>query len=97
VDAYRKARGHYPIIYTGPGFWAAILPQLTAAQRDRVKRCPLWIAHWGVRDPGSLDPWGDDWMLWQYSDHGTVAGVTSRCDTDYFRGSTKDFSKLIVK
>lgn len=96
VDAYRKARGHYPIIYTGPGFWAAILPQLTTAQRDRVKRCPLWIAHWGVQDPGSLDPWGDGWMLWQYSDHGTVAGVSSKCDTDRFRGSAGDFSNLIV-
>jgi GH25 family lysozyme M1 (1,4-beta-N-acetylmuramidase) len=49
VDAYRKDRGHHPIIYTGPGFWLRILPHLTAAQRDRVKRCPLWIAHWACR------------------------------------------------
>jgi GH25 family lysozyme M1 (1,4-beta-N-acetylmuramidase) len=97
VDAYRKDRGHYPIVYTGPGFWSAILPHLTAAQRDRVRRCPLWIAHWDVRDPGSLDPWGDGWMLWQYSSHGTVAGVPSKCDTDYFRGSASDFTELVVE
>ncbi|HEY3551226.1 MAG TPA: GH25 family lysozyme [Gaiellaceae bacterium] len=97
VDAYRRARGHHPIIYTGPGFWTAILPHLTAAQSDRVRRCPLWIAHWSVKDPGSLDPWGDDWMLWQYSDRGTIAGVSSKCDTDYFRGTASDFPNLIVK
>ena len=96
VDAYRKDRGHHPIIYTGPSFWTAILPHLTAAQCDRVRCCPLWIAHWGVRDPGSLDPWGDDWMLWQYSSHGTVTGVPGKCDVDYFRGSTGDFPSLIV-
>jgi GH25 family lysozyme M1 (1,4-beta-N-acetylmuramidase) len=96
VDAYRKDRGHHPIIYTGPSFWTAILPHLTAAQCDRVRCCPLWIAHWGVRDPGSLHPWGDDWMLWQYSSHGTVTGVPSKCDVDYFRGNTGDFRSLIV-
>lgn len=96
VDAYRKERGHYPIIYTGPGFWTSILPHLTPSQRDRVKRCPLWVAHWEVPKPASMEPWGDSWMLWQYSDHGTVRGVPSKCDTDYFRGSASDFSKLIV-
>ncbi len=96
VDAYRKDRGHYPIVYTGPGFWNTILPHLTAGQRDRVRRCPLWIAHWEVLKPGSVDPWGDTWMLWQYSDHGTIRGVTTKCDTDSFRGSATDFPSLIV-
>jgi lysozyme len=97
VDAYRKDRGHFPIIYTGPGFWTAILPHLTVPQRKRVVRCPLWIAHWGVKDPGSLDPWGDNWMLWQYSDHGRIPGVSRKCDTDFFRGGANDFSNLIVE
>jgi GH25 family lysozyme M1 (1,4-beta-N-acetylmuramidase) len=97
VDAYRKGRGHYPIIYTGPGFWNRVVPHLTAAQKNRVKRCPLWIAHWGVPQPGPLDPWGDDWTLWQYSSHGTVTGVPGKGDVDYFRGGVSDFSSLVVK
>jgi GH25 family lysozyme M1 (1,4-beta-N-acetylmuramidase) len=96
VDAYRKERGHFPILYTGPGFWTAILPHLTTAQKARIRHCPLWIAHWSVPQPGSLDPWGTDWTLWQYFNHGTIAGVPSKCDTDYFRGSASDFAKLIV-
>jgi GH25 family lysozyme M1 (1,4-beta-N-acetylmuramidase) len=96
VDAYRKERGHFPILYTGPGFWTQVLPNLTASQRGRVKRCPLWIAHWDVPHPAAIEPWGDAWTLWQYSNHGTVAGVPSKCDTDYFRGSAGDFPNLIV-
>lgn len=96
IDAYHSDRGHYPIIYTGPGFWTSILPHLTAKQRDRVRRCPLWIASWDVPQPQSMEPWGDAWMLWQYSDNGTVPGVSKKCDTDYFRGSASDFPSLIV-
>jgi GH25 family lysozyme M1 (1,4-beta-N-acetylmuramidase) len=96
VDAYRKERGHFPILYTGPSFWTKVLPSLTASQRSRVKRCPLWIAHWEVPRPASVEPWGDEWTLWQYSNHGTVAGVPSKCDMDYFRGSASDFPNLIV-
>jgi lysozyme len=96
VDAYRRDRGHYPILYTGPSFWKSILPQLTVRQLDRVRRCPLWIAHWDVPKPQSIEPWGNTWLLWQYSDHGRVAGVSTKCDTDYFRGSATDFPNLIV-
>ena len=96
VDAYRRERGHYPIVYTGPGFWTCVMPHLTAKQLDRVRRCPLWLAQWEVPKPAALEPWGDEWMLWQYSDHGTVAGVSTKCDTDYFRGSAGDFPSLVV-
>jgi GH25 family lysozyme M1 (1,4-beta-N-acetylmuramidase) len=96
VDAYRKDRGNYPIVYTGPSFWTSILPHLTASQRDRVRRCPLWLAHWNVPQPQAIEPWGDAWMLWQYSDHGRVAGVSTKCDTDRFRGSASDFPNLFV-
>jgi GH25 family lysozyme M1 (1,4-beta-N-acetylmuramidase) len=96
VDAYRTARGHYPIIYTGPSFWTSILPHLSSSQRVRVGRCPLWIAHWEVPKPKAIEPWGDAWMLWQHSDHGTVSGVSTKCDTDYFRGGASDFPSLIV-
>jgi GH25 family lysozyme M1 (1,4-beta-N-acetylmuramidase) len=34
--------------------------------------------------------------LWQYSSHGTIPGVSTRCDLDYFRGDAGDFSNLIA-
>ena len=73
-----------------PGFWSSIYKELSVADRKLVARCPLWIAHWEVRDPGALAPWNDDWMLWQDSDHGRVGGVRGKCDTDCFRGAPED-------
>ena len=96
IRAYRADRGHYPILYTMPGFWSSIHKALSPADRKLVARCPLWIAHWEVRNPASMGPWDANWMLWQDSDHGTIAGVGSKCDTDCFRGSTEDFARLLV-
>ena len=96
IRAYRGARGHYPILYTMPGFWTSIHKELSAPDRLLVANCPLWIAHWEVRDPGSLAPWGAGWRMWQDSDGGRVAGVSSKCDTDCFRGTPDDFAGLIV-
>jgi lysozyme len=96
IGAYRDDRGHYPILYTMPGFWEAICKELSAAERKLVASCPLWIAHWEVRDPGTLAPWDANWILWQDSDHGTIPGVSSKCDTDCFRGTPEDFARLLV-
>jgi lysozyme len=96
VRAYRAGRGHFPILYTMPGFWGSINRELSPADRALVSRCPLWIAHWDVRKPGTLAPWNDGWSLWQDSDHGTVPGVAGKCDTDCFRGAPEDFARLRV-
>ena len=94
VRAYRTARGHYPILYTMPGFWGSVHKELSASDRKLVAKCPLWIAHWDVRSPGAMAPWNDNWSLWQDSDHGTVPGVGGKCDTDCFRGAPEDFARL---
>jgi GH25 family lysozyme M1 (1,4-beta-N-acetylmuramidase) len=95
VRAYRSARGHFPILYTMPGFWNAVHKELSGADRKLVEKCPLWIAHWQVPDPGELAPWGKGWSMWQDSETGTVAGVSSKCDTDCFRGTREEFAGLI--
>ena len=95
VDAYRKARPP-PDPLHGPELLDEHRAPVTASQRNRARRCPLWIAHWEVPQPQSLEPWGDEWMLWQHSDRGRIPGVSTKCDTDYFRGGADDFANLIV-
>jgi lysozyme len=96
VRAYRADRGHYPILYTMPGFWNSVLPQLSANEQKVVARCPLWVANWDVPAPPALRPWGKKWALWQNSDHGTVRGVADKCDTDYFKGSQHDIAGTLL-
>lgn len=44
---------------------------------------PLWIAEYGVSTPSSRVNW-DAWAGWQYSDTGTVAGISGYVDLDHF-------------
>lgn len=45
---------------------------------------PLWIAEYGVEEPRVNDKW-DSWVGFQYSDTGTISGITSNSvDLDYF-------------
>ncbi len=75
------------IIYTTPGFWQSAIGD-TRWFADNGYRV-LWVAHWDAstpKVPGS--GWGGrSWTLWQYSECGTVPGMTSRCvDLDRFQG-----------
>jgi GH25 family lysozyme M1 (1,4-beta-N-acetylmuramidase) len=79
VRAYRKSEGHYPGIYTMPGFWERILPHLDARERRTIARCFLHQAEWGVERPRSLAPWSGA-TLWQWTDHGRSPGVSGPVD-----------------
>ena len=79
VQAYHASEKHYPGIYTMPGFWAQVLPFLSAADRKLIARCFLHQAEWGVSRPRELAPWKGP-TLWQYTDHGRCAGVSGNVD-----------------
>lgn len=44
---------------------------------------PLWIAHYGVSTPGSNPIW-DSWIGFQYSDTGSISGISGDVDLDEF-------------
>jgi GH25 family lysozyme M1 (1,4-beta-N-acetylmuramidase) len=53
---------------------------------------PLWIAHWYVQDPTlPAAGWnGAGWSLWQWTDKGTVGGMSGRVDMDLLNGTSFD-------
>jgi GH25 family lysozyme M1 (1,4-beta-N-acetylmuramidase) len=79
VRAYHGSEGHYPGIYTMPGFWEKVLPHLGAAERKLIARCFLHQAEWGVDRPRALAPWKGA-VLWQWTDHGSCPGVSGGVD-----------------
>ena len=79
VRAYQRSEDHLPGIYTMPGFWERVLPHLTRSERELIAKCPLWQAEWGVDGPRDLAPWRGA-MLWQWTDHGSVGGVSGGVD-----------------
>ena len=49
-----------------------------------LENYPLWIAEYGSNAPESNPIWGDNYAGWQYSDTGSVAGVSGNVDMDVF-------------
>lgn len=81
-----QALGKPPILYTSPGFWNGL-------GSAAFGQYPLWVAEYGVSTPKSVDGW-TAWTFWQYSETGTVAGVSGTVDLDYFQGDATALAAL---
>lgn len=81
VTRVHDAVGDWPAIYTSPSFWSTHLANSAFAAN---LGCPLWVAHWGVTSPTvPASNWGGHgWSAWQYSNYGTVPGISGRVDLD---------------
>ena len=44
---------------------------------------PLWVANYGVSEPGGNDKW-NFWVGWQYTSTGRVTGISGNVDRDKF-------------
>jgi len=78
--------GRLPRLYTSPGWWAGL--------GGTVSPLPyLWVANWGVSCPTLPSPWGR-LRLWQYSDAGSVSGISGNVDLDQYNGSLAELTSL---
>lgn len=79
--------GAKPMIYTSASFWSTYMGNTTwfAANGYKV----LWVARWNVSSPSvPATNWGGaSWTFWQYSDCGSVAGISGCTDLDRFKGT----------
>jgi GH25 family lysozyme M1 (1,4-beta-N-acetylmuramidase) len=76
-----KDTGAEPIIYTSQSWWNSCTDDSTAFGSDA-----LWVAAYAVGTPGTLPSGWNTWNMWQYTDEGTVGGVSGAVDLDYFDG-----------
>jgi lysozyme len=90
LKAVEAATGKIPIIYASPDFINAMgNPAAFAAY-------PLWIANYGVSQPQIIPPW-KNWVFWQDSENGVMAGVPGNVDTDWFNGSSAELQAFAKK
>jgi GH25 family lysozyme M1 (1,4-beta-N-acetylmuramidase) len=84
ADLVEQEDGRKPIIYTARWFWDHnVLDSPDWSSYD------LWVANYGVDSPTLPSGW-DQWMFWQYSDHGQVPGIDAATDLNWFNGSYDD-------
>lgn len=85
ADEIERRAGRKPVIYTGSWFWNPNIDH--SLDWDAYD---LWIAHYGVQSPTLPKGWAD-WKIWQYSETGSVTGVSShRTDLNWFNGSYEE-------
>lgn len=82
--------GVRPMVYTSPNGWESRTGDATAVADAGYT--VLWVAHWGVSSPTMpANDWnGNGWTFWQYSNCGTVPGITGCVDVDWYDGTSFD-------
>ncbi|WP_414621477.1 glycoside hydrolase family 25 protein [Calothrix sp. CCY 0018] len=90
LEIVEKAKGVKPIIYTSPSFWQEYMNNLPV-----LTQYPLWLAHYTKQKPSvPANNWGGNgWTFWQYTENGTVAGISGKVDRNRFNGS---FENLVA-
>jgi lysozyme len=90
LDQVEAATGVQPILYMSPGFANEYgAPSSLAAY-------PLWIAQYGVDQPTLPTGWAA-WLIWQYSETGSVSGVVGNVDRDELNGPITELLALVKK
>lgn len=84
VDNVTLVTGKKPILYTYPSMWHDTLGNPTT-----FTDCPLWIANYRVRQPTIPGGWAK-WTFWQWTDSGSLPGVSGIVDKDVYNGSADE-------
>lgn len=79
LERLEQRSGHTPAVYSDAY-------DARTVWRSNLTKYPLWVADYGVREPGSIGGWSN-WSGFQYSDKGAVSGISGHVDLDYFRES----------
>ena len=60
------------------GIYASAYPLNNSFDKDCKDKFAIWVAHYGVDRPGYHGNWG----IWQYSNTGSVNGISGNVDLD---------------
>mgnify|MGYP000852364147 CR=1 FL=1 len=84
-SALFKQYGKRPVIYTNKECYKMYI-------EDNFTDNPLWICDLH-NEPGNVYK---NWVIWQFSHKGKIAGVVDDIDLNYYRNSFDDFKKLLL-
>jgi GH25 family lysozyme M1 (1,4-beta-N-acetylmuramidase) len=84
LQRVETATGKLPIVYTFIGFWE------TLGETSAFKKYPLWVANYKVSCPSIPDTWGSAYRFWQYSESGSVPGISGDVDMNLWNGSKEE-------
>jgi len=87
-DAVKATIGGPVMFYTSRSVWQQL-------GNPDPGDSPLWVARYiAADDPGQLPGGFANWVFWQFSESGTLAGVQGQVDLDCFNGSAGDLAAM---
>lgn len=95
VEEIEKITGRKPLIYTSSGFWRSFMNSDKKEHTDWARFYPLWLAHYTSLWPTAPYPW-ITWSFWQYSDKGSLPGIKTHVDLNWFNGSEDELKAQFV-
>src|SRR5690606_17615552 len=87
-ETVQEKTGKDAIIYANPSFWRQCMGG-TSEFSDQ----PLWMASYGVNSPSVLSGF-DDWDFWQYTDKGSVSGISGYTDLNKYQYGIERLEQL---
>jgi lysozyme len=89
LDSVQQSLGRPPVIYTSASFWNTALGGTAV-----FSGYPLWVAEYTGNPVPRIPKGFSDYVFWQYSESGSVRGISGNVDTDWFNGTADDLNRL---
>ena len=81
---------HYgvkPMIYTGDSFFWEVLHD------HGFDEYPIWVANYNP----ILEPETQDWIIWQFSEKGSLPGIREKIDLNVLLGGEEGLESLLIR
>ncbi|MEJ8802536.1 glycoside hydrolase family 25 protein [Pontibacter sp. H249] len=88
LEAVTAHYGVKPIIYTGQNFYRRHL-------KGHFPEYHFWIARYSENQPEIHHT--DSWMFWQFTDKGSISGINSAVDINFFAGDFETLAQLCLQ
>jgi lysozyme len=89
LQAVENVLGHRPIIYTSASFWS---PRV--GSNPAFEDYMLWVAQYTTAAAPRLPAGFNDFVIWQFTEQGTMPGISGTVDLDRFHGTDGDLKAL---
>lgn len=83
-NTYKAKTGRDVVIYTSPSWWNSC----TGGWSGMSARSPLYVADWTTASSPTIPSGFPYATIWQYTDAGSVSGVSGAVDRDKFNGTS---------
>lgn len=90
LNGVETATGRKPVIYTNKFFWKDYLNDPTG-----FDNYPLWVASYRSDAPILPEGW-QDYAIWQYTESGSVQGISGNVDKNVFNGSMNKLKQMAL-